>query len=231
MKTCCVVIVTYKEKLEGNDERSFLRAIEVFGVKRKIIVIILDNISSDYYQQFKNKIIIATTEAKHLASVKAYSTLLCNNNFYKPFEKFDYMLIYQTDCWAFEDRLDYFMDLDYDWYGAPWPQHHDSIGNGGFSLRKISKMLEITEKYEYKADSLLGNEDTWFCQTHKYDLNVCDLDTACNFSMEVIRKNYLEKIETIPMGLHGKEMRKFFWDEDGTKFLEYKYKNKILNKQ
>lgn len=230
-KRCCVVIPTYKEKLEGDDERSFLRALEVFGKHRDIMVIAPDNISTEYYDQFKDKTFftIAKVDKKHLSSIKEYSSFLCSKEFYKHFEKhYNYILIYQVDCWVFEDKLDYFMGLDYDWYGAPWPQHNDTVGNGGFSLRKVSKMLDITSKYEYKKDSLLGNEDTWFCQTHKNELNICDLDTACNFSMEVIRDRYLEKISTIPMGLHGKEMRKYFWDSDGTKFKEFK--NKVLNK-
>lgn len=228
-KSCCVIIPSYKEKLEGNDELSLKQAINVFGGKRTILVVVPEDVDTKYYEQYNNFIEILKVKNEWLSSVKEYSKMCCSNSFWKLFENYDYALIYQLDCWAFEDRLDYFMSLDYDWYGAPWPQHKDAVGNGGFSLRKVNKILELTSKYEYKVDSLRGNEDTWFCQTHKDELNICDLDTACNFSMEVIRNNYLEKIKTIPMGLHGKEMRRLFWDSDGQKFI--KYKNKIINKQ
>ena len=66
--------------------------------------------------------------------------------------------------------------------------------------------------------------DTWLCINHAKDIRIAPLDIACNFSMENIRTKYLEKIETIPMGLHGKSVRQF-WDEDGEKFKELKENN------
>lgn len=225
-KRCAIVIPTYKEILDGLQKESFERAVNVFKGERNIIVIAPDNIDTSFYERYDVNIIKVRQE--WLKSVKSYSNMMCSNEFYQLFVGYDYMLLYQTDCWVFEDRLDYFMNLDYDWYGAPWPHHKDGIGNGGFSLRKVSKMLEITDKYQYNGDSLLGNEDTWFCQTHKDDLNLCDLKTACNFSMEIITEKYLRNIDTYPMGLHGKAMPRF-WDDKGVRFLEFK--NRVLNKQ
>jgi len=122
------------------------------------------------------------------------------------FGKYDYILIYQTDCWVFEDNLDYFVELEYDWYGAPWYQPHigltNVVGNGGFSLRKISKMIEITETH--KNDRINENEDTWFCRTHGNEMNICPLDIACNFSLEVMTEQYKTLVKDHPMGLHGK---------------------------
>jgi hypothetical protein len=37
--------------------------------------------------------------------------------------------------------------LQYDYIGAPWKIDIPAVGNGGFSLRRKSKMLEIIEKY------------------------------------------------------------------------------------
>ena len=191
MKKCCIVIITYKETLSGDDEKSFLQALKVFGGKRDIRLIIPDNISTDYYEQHKDIIEICKVPNDRLSSIKAYNKFLCTSEFYGFFSEYDYILIYQTDCWVFEDKLDYFIELGYDYYGAPWPHNNNTIGNGGFSLRKVSKMLEITNKYEYKRDSYLGNEDTWFCQTHKNDLNLCDLKNACNFSYELKSKKII----------------------------------------
>jgi hypothetical protein len=226
-ESCCIVIITHKEQLNGDDEKSFLQALKVFGGKRDIRLVIPDNISTTYYEQYNDVIDLCKVPNERLSSIKAYNKFLCTSEFYGLFSDFDYILIYQTDCWVFEDRLDYFIEMGCDYYGAPWPHHNDTIGNGGFSLRKVSKMLEITNKYDYKGDSLLGNEDTWFCQTHKDDLNVCDLESGCNFSIEIANNHYLKKIDTTPMGFHGKGMIRF-WDDDGTKFIEYK--NKMLNR-
>jgi hypothetical protein len=51
------------------------------------------------------------------------------------------------------------------------------------------------------------------------------LDTACNFSIEILTDKYLSRIKKHPMGLHGRVARQF-WDENGNKFEEHK--NNIL---
>lgn len=222
---CCIVITTHHEELKDDDELSFKQAIKIFGGNRDIKVVIPNNIDTSYYEKYQDFIEIIKFDNEWFSSSKKYNAMCCQNEFWRLFKDYEYVLTYQTDCWVFEDNLDYFMGLGYDYYGAPWPHHGDMIGNGGFSLRRVSKMLEITEKYEYHEDSLLGNEDTWFCQTHGDELNKCDLYTACNFSMELITVNYLRKIIRCPMGLHSKFVRDL-WNDDGYNFIEFK--NKIL---
>lgn len=216
-KNCCIAIITHKERLDGDDERSFLQAIKIFGGNRDIKVIIPNNIPTDYYDKFKNVVEICQVDSNYLCSFKKYNEFCCKKEFYHIFARYDYMLIYQTDCWVFEDRLDYFMGLGYDYYGAPWPHLGDNVGNGGLSLRKVRKMLEITNEHTYDANIRFPNEDTWFCLLHKDELNVCDLNNACNFSMEIVRPKYINAIIKHPMGLHGRDMKRF-WDENGSKF-------------
>ena len=83
-----------------------------------------------------------------------YSKLLCTKEFYESFTDFDYIQIIQTDCWVFEDRLDYFLSCGFDYIGAPWmkngfegkPQPEIwKVGNGGFSLRNVQTFLSILE--------------------------------------------------------------------------------------
>ena len=221
MKKCCIVIVTHKETLDDKDEISFKRCLEVFGGKRDVKLILPDNIATTYYEEYTNVLEIVKVNNKWLSSSKEYNAMCCNQEFWNLFTDYEYVLTYQTDCWVFEDRLDYFMGLGYDWYGAPWPHNNDTVGNGGLSLRKVSKMIEITSKYNFKGDSLEGAEDTWFCQNNKEELNICDLDNACNFSMENIVRKYLTKIKTIPMGLHG-SFTANLWDKNGNNFLKLK---------
>jgi len=229
MNKCCIIIPSYKEKLEGSDKLSFDRCINIFGGNRPIKVVIPNNISTEFYEAYGNTIELIKVNPQWMNGISSYNSMCCNKEFYKLFKDYEYILIYQTDCWIFEDKLDYFIKLGYDWYGAPWPHNNDHIGNGGLSLRKVSKMIEITSKYEFKGDSLEGAEDTWFCLTHGNELNICDVKTACQFSIENPAKKYLEKIDGLPMGLHGKIVRNLLWDNDGTKFVNYS--NKLLNKK
>lgn len=222
---CVIAIITHKEKLDGYDEKAFVQALKIFGNKRTIKLIVPENISTDYYDKYSDLIEICKIDNQHFKSTKTYNSLCCNSMFYELFKDFDYVLIYQTDCWVFEDNLDYFMNLGYDWYGAPWPHIKNMVGNGGLSLRKVSKMLEITSNDNGNPNG--EPEDTWFCIKHKNLVNPCDLKTACNFSLELVTPYYLTLCETHPMGFHNRDFLRPCFDEDGTKFLEYK--NKILN--
>lgn len=71
-------------------------------------------------------------------------------------------------------------------------------------------MIDITSK-----DSNISgiNEDGWFCLRHSNEMNICDLKTACNFSMESMGDGYLDMIDTVPMGLHGPVMKQFWNDK------------------
>lgn len=206
-KTCCILIIEYRESLSGNAELSLLQALKIFK-NRDIRLVIPNNINTEYYDSLKAQYEFEYVKVNHdwLSSISSYNKMCCKKDFYTLFGEYDYILIYQTDCWVFEDNLDYFMGLGYDWYGAPWYQPHigltNVVGNGGLSLRKLSKMIEMTETHRY--DIINENEDTWFCKTHGNEMNICPLDVACNFSLEVMTEYYKMLIKDHPMGLHGK---------------------------
>lgn len=211
--SCCVVIITHKEKLNDDEEISFLRALKIFGGKRAIKLVIPNSIETYYYDSLNSNNIFEYVKVNDewLSSYKAYNKTLCNVNFYKLFENYDYILIYQTDCWVFDDRLDEFMEMGYDWYGAAWPHRKDEIGNGGLSLRKVNKLIEITKK---SSNDTGENEDLWFCTKHHNEMNICDLETACNFSIEVLTIKYKNLLKSHPMGLHGKIMKKYWGHQE-----------------
>lgn len=209
-KKCCVVIINHTEHLSNDERRSIDRSIEVFGGKRDIFIVLPDNINTSEYEIYSDKSKILKVDNEWLSTYKNYNKTLCSSDFYKLFTDYEYILIYQTDCWVFEDRLDEFMELGYDYYGAAWPHLQDKVGNGGFSLRKTNKMIELTNKYKYNEDSIESHCDTWFCVTHGNELNACNLETACNFSIEVPLEKYKRLIKTKPMGLHGKLMKNYW---------------------
>ena len=202
MKKCCVLFITHKPKLSGNEEKSLIRGVNVFTPKRDMFFVLPENMSTEYYDRFLPKVKYVKVNPSWLSSNASYNKMCCSKEFYDLFSEYEYMLIYQDDCWVYEDNLDYFINLDFDWYGAPWPHYHDKVGNGGFCMRRIKKMAEISEKYD--SSYVTQGEDRWFCLEHGDDFTKCDLDNACNFSMELIKNEYLKKIKTCPMGLHDK---------------------------
>ena len=86
---------------------------------------------------------------------------MLNPNFYQRFRRFEYILIYQLDAFVFSDRLEEFCRLGYDYIGAPWPlgdgnkhneelvvegNHFLTVGNGGFSLRRVQACIDALWK-------------------------------------------------------------------------------------
>jgi len=108
-----------------------------------------------------------------------YKSLLYDNI---PTEIF---LIFQTDsviCSNHKDLINNF--LKYDYVGAPWDQGGvKNVGNGGLSLRRKSKMLEIVEKCDKHMDGV--NEDLIFSRgCGVTELNKPSVDEAKKFSIE-----------------------------------------------
>jgi hypothetical protein len=113
------------------------------------------NIIDNELSSFKDRIKMVNLNIDNL-SIDDYNKLLKSKKFYDniPTEIF---LIFQTDsiiCPNDKHLLTEF--LQYDYVGAPWTD--GNVGNGGLSLRRKSKMLEIISKC--KMDN--QNEDIFF---------------------------------------------------------------------
>jgi len=102
----------------------------------------------------------------------------------------DLFLVFQTDSMMFvkhKELIHTFIHGDYDYVGAPWEirNHYNTsvcnfIGNGGFSLRKKSKMLEIIEKIKWENI----NEDLYFCRNYNIPVKKPQYNLAKIFSVE-----------------------------------------------
>lgn len=114
----------------------------------------------------------------HNLSIYDYNQLFYNKSFYDniPTEMF---LVFQTDtliCKKHKDLIYKFMNYDY--VGAPWNVQHwnqntctNRVGNGGLSLRRKSKMLELLDNCDHNNQ----NEDFFFSKlicNCKYDIKV-----------------------------------------------------------
>lgn len=88
----------------------------------------------------------------YFESQKAYNMLCLSIELYERFSNYQHMLIYQTDAYVFKDEIDYWVNKDYDFIGAPWLRSVDDkiksdiVGNGGFSMRKTASCLRLLKK-------------------------------------------------------------------------------------
>jgi hypothetical protein len=120
------------------------------------------------------------------------------------------ILIYQEDSIIFKNGINDF--LKWDFIGAPFARYANdtpnSVGNGGFSLRTRTLMIDIikkypinscyfnesTTKYMKKNELIVPPEDIYFSKTiQEFELgNVADWDSAFKFSSEsIVNKNSL----------------------------------------
>jgi hypothetical protein len=122
-------------------------------------------------------------------TIHDYNSLLYDKSFYDniPTEVF---LLFQTDtiiCDKYKDKIYDF--IKYDYVGAPWT--NKEVGNGGLSLRRKSKMLEIIsqciDRKQY-TPTQLHNEDAFFanvCQD-RVNINKPSYEEAKEFSIETV---------------------------------------------
>ena len=139
--------------------------------------IICGNLNYEFMKKMANlispNIKIVKLDINNLNTAE-YSRLLMSKEFWNNF-KGEKLLLYQEDSYMFHNRIDEF--LEYDYIGAPWPIHQDEhvnqreygVGNGGFSLRSKSKMIEVIEKINWEKDLTLGeNLKQYMIHTNNY---------------------------------------------------------------
>ena len=183
-----MVVPVYKEKLSVSEEEAVDRTVRVLH-SRDIFFVTPDSMDSSYYKERYPTAAVETFHQKYFKGIHAYNKLLLSKHFYQRFSNYKYLLIAQPDAiiLSSEDKLDYFMQPGFDYIGAPWKSDDKlypvifkgmdrvkvmkplmaRVGNGGFSLRKISSMLSVVETHPFAAAFSKWfkrtNEDTFLC--------------------------------------------------------------------
>lgn len=153
-------------------------------------------------------------------NTRTYSELLLSDLFYKNFSNYEYMLIYQLDAFVFKDDLLGFCEMGYDYIGAPlpkircaeWRTINARVGNGGFSLRRISSVRRVIADLSticsdsYIKESCYKYEDLFFgyCGARNdVDFSVPDVKTALKFAVDDNVSHIYQHLDTqLPFGCH-----------------------------
>jgi hypothetical protein len=158
------------------------------GIKNETFV---NDIVNTKLNNHSNRIKLINLNIDNL-SIHNYNELLYDPSFYALIPT-EYFLIFQTDtqiCSTYKNNIYKFIDNNYDYVGAPW-EWNKKIGNGGLSLRKKSKMLEIinicNDRKQSSPDQL-HNEDVFFSTicTDKVDIKLPSFEDATEFSIETV---------------------------------------------
>ena len=220
MEDVIVVVPVYKSELDLFEQISFIQLIEVLG-KYPICFIMPEGLKPNFEISIPQNANVKNVyyRADYFQTKFDYSRLCLNYAFYNDFSEYRYMLIYQLDAFVFSDRLLEFLKLGYDYIGAP--QDNEGfrlfhVGNGGLSLRRIDKCIEILHEKEsilkllpddFKEQIYSYEDLFWgYCgYDSRIDFKVPSVSVAAEFALQGNRVNCYEKMlaKGLPFGLHG----------------------------
>ena len=166
-----VVIPIFKKELEADEILSLRQCLKIFTTHPVVFsapkALGLENYRKICKENHKD-FLVERYNNRFFTSIQAYNKLMLSAQFYKRFEKYDYILIYQLDSYVFSNELDYWCNQGFDFIGAPWFEGKSEsnensnfmryAGNGGFSLRRVKAIIEVLEtrfKYVKRLNDLI----------------------------------------------------------------------------
>ena len=233
-KSCVIVVPVYKKYISRYEQISLSQCLKILS-NYDIRFVAPKGLDLSFYDEKVRKNTIFY-EPEFFDGISGYNKLMQSKLFYEEFLAYKYILIYQLDVFVFRDELIKFLELDYDYIGAPWIygqnifqyvfrghtilkkifpwfNHVDKIyvGNGGVSLRKVSTFLHIIEECkEFQHWHL--NEDALYAilgVRYPYFFNVAPIDVALKFSFETeVRECWIRNGRQLPTFCHAWEK----WD-------------------
>lgn len=163
-----IVIPVYKASMDRFEELSFRQCLKVLG-RYPICLVTFEALDISSYCAISNEKSVTIQrqvfDKSFFVSIDGYNKLCLSEDFYRRFQDYEYLLIYQLDAYVFKDNVDDWCNLGYDYIGAPLPtgvlQHSSmkiseilsrpvslKIGfNGGASLRKVRSFIKTLECY------------------------------------------------------------------------------------
>ena len=221
-----VVIPVYMAILPKLEEFSLDYSITVLR-GRNLCFLASKDLDISYYQKRYPEIAIEYFEPVHFASISDYNRLLLGVELYQRFLGKEFLLILQPDAIVLRDELDAWIARHFDYVGAPWPRGYElfvnldnfsgnrgkrvnvTVGNGGFSLRRIRKTLALFAEFPEALNMFRqsgSSEDLFFSVMGSLSRNfiIPNEMTASRFSLE-LQPSYYYAINDgqLPMGAHS----------------------------
>jgi hypothetical protein len=221
-----VVIPVYMAILPKLEEFSLDYSIVVMR-GRNICFLAPKDLDVSYYLKRYPEIPIEYFESFHFTSISDYNRLLLGIELYQRFLSNEFLLILQPDAIVLRDELDAWIALPFDYVGAPWPRGYElfvnldnfsgnrgkrvnvTVGNGGFSLRRIRKTLALFAEFPEALNMFRqsgSSEDLFFSVMGSLsrDFVIPNEMTASRFSLELEPSYYVAINDgQLPMGAHA----------------------------
>ncbi len=210
-KLAAVAIPVYKSALTEAERLSFSQCLVILK-DYEIYLVAPEGLDLSGYHSgnIKEK----RFDPTYFQGIAGYNRLMLLPLFYQHFLEYEYILIYQLDCYVFRDELKDWCEQGYDYIGAPWidmdiyrwlfiknlypvelkffhwvtkGRRLNRVGNGGFSLRRTKSMIDNLNWFSFRAKSWKAFEDSFFCHyvaTFNVLFKTPDIKTALRFSFD-----------------------------------------------
>ena len=220
---------------------SLRRSSSVLATHRWILAL-PDNTDLAPYRVIHPNIEARYFPSHYFESKRSAQLFYMHPDFFGEFTDFDYILIHQLDVYVFEDQLEYWVNFadqnNLDYIGAPWLNHqwlhfaknplarlpwqwllNETVGSGGFSLRKVKTCLDACSKNRFVIENILKHfipEDIYWCQLAQYmgsDIRRPSARDAARFAFETECQKCLEwNGGKLPFAAHGWNRHEWdFW--------------------
>ena len=220
------MVPVYKKNPVFFEQASLMQCVRVLGQRHDICLVAPYDLDLSAYTSLcpDYRFRVKRLSKGFFESLNGYNQMCKRPEFYGLFKDYEFILIYQLDCWVFSDNIEYFASLDYDYLGAPWftidKEKNTAVasecGNGGFSLRRVRKFIEVTSELPENMEDPDMAEDVFFCTKCRDKLRICPPPVGREFSFEVgpsvLFKSNGNKL---PMGCHKPFLFQFktFWKD------------------
>ena len=234
-----VTIPIYKPQPNAVERFNLAVSLSVLGEDTPIVLLIPQGLDVSEYVTMAPSAIKLEVDPGYFRSISTYSQLCLQPSLYRALAHFDYVLLLQPDAILLRNDLRQWADLGYAYIGAPIGVAINvldkglldglgentvafthfvpgTVGNGGFSLRKVSATIDVLERHASVARrfALQGlSEDLFYAACAVFDpaFRVPTPLEAARFSIEMHGPQFMEVTRQIPVGLHA-------WDRYDTHY-------------
>lgn len=219
-----VVVPVYKTEPNAHEAISWKRCLEVFAT-HPIALVAPEGLDVTAYvppgRAEAERIRVVRFDPGFFRSLSSYSDLMLSAGFYRAFASYEFILVHQLDVFVFRDELANWCARGWDYVGAPWewcewipeakhqwpPATRDNVvGNGGFSLRRVSTALKVlAETPDVPARWTAAEDQFWsFEAPARTSFNIPPLQEAVAFSFEVAPdRAFALNGSKLPFGCHA----------------------------
>lgn len=234
MKKLCIVTPHHTSQLTAVAELGLRRCAETLGLKYDWFLVLPARCDRGPILDIAPLTTILSFPDDLFVSKRSAQLLYMSPDFFDKFKDYEYMLLCELDNYIFHDRVEPFMQGDFDYIGAPWldsewlrfsnhwyarlPLHwifREQVGNGGLSLWRVEVFREASRRLQplIRRIRWLSHDIFWSQIASKLGVRIRrpSAKIAARFAVETQPEKCIAiNGGELPLGVHAWD--RYHWD-------------------